>query len=410
MPATIKAGISISLSGQFQAQGQQALVGINAWAADLNRAGGLAVADRRQRLPVSVVYYDDASRTKGTVRATERLILQDRVDLLFGPYSSGLAQAAAEVAAEHGRLLWNQGGASDNIYQPGRRIVGILTPASEYLTALPGLVRQAAPNARTFALVRCSVGAFPRQVSDGLEGQALALGFKKVLHHEFTPDTANFSNVLDLVQQAKPDLLLSVGRIRHDIALAGQLALRRVSEGALGETPGAVAVVAAPIEQFRAALGDNTAGFIGPSQWEPTADAPAANTASNDAAAHILGGSSFYGPPSAPVIASLTRESRAAGNLAVNYPMAQAYAAGLIAQRCILEAGTLVDTALWEAAAGLDFSTFYGRFRIDPENGRQVGRSLVLVQWQQGRKATLWPPAQDQAALAYPWPASNRLP
>ena len=425
MSAAIKVGISASLSGQFQTQGRQALAGIRAWAEDANRAGGLTVADRPGPLPVSVVCYDAASLADGTRRATRRLILDDRVDLLFGPYSSGLAQAAAAVAAEHNRLLWNHGGASDNIQRTGPgRVVDILTPAGEYLAALPDLVRAAAPDARTFAIVRCAVGAFPRQVSDGMARRAVALGYEQTLHHEFPPDTTDFSHVLDAVAQVKPDLLLAVGRIRHDLAFARQLAQRRTAGVTAGEsrvavTLGAVAVVAAPIRQFRDALGDNAAGFIGPSQWEPGDDLndelnsePRKDGGERgnggdggDSASPVV---ALYGPAAAQVMASLQRAGRAAGDstgdLAVDYPMVQAYAAGLVAQRCVAAAGTLDDTALWEAAAGLDFTTFYGRFRIDPDSGRQVGRSGVIVQWQQGRKAIIWPPEPRRAGLVYPWP------
>ena len=425
MSAAIKVGISASLSGQFQTQGRQALAGIRAWAEDANRAGGLTVADRPGPLPVSVVCYDDASLADGTRRATRRLILDDRVDLLFGPYSSVLAQAAAAVAAEHNRLLWNHGGASDNIQRTGPgRVVDILTPAGEYLAALPDLVRAAAPGARTFAIVRCAVGAFPRQVSDGMARRAVALGFEQTLHHEFPPDTTDFSHVLDAVAQVKPDLLLAVGRIRHDLAFARQLARRRTAGATAGELGvrgtlgilGAVAVVAAPIRQFRDALGDNAAGFIGPSQWEPGDDlndelnseprkVRDERGAGGDSASPVV---ALYGPAAAQVVASLQRAGRAAGDLtgdlAVDYPMVQAYAAGLVAQRCVAAAGTLDDTALWEAAAGLDFTTFYGRFQIDPDSGRQVGRSGVIVQWQQGRKAIIWPPEQRRAGLVYPWP------
>jgi hypothetical protein len=38
-----------------------------------------------------------------------------------------------------------------------------------------------------------------------------------------------------------------------------------------------------------------------------------------------------------------------------------------------------------------------------PVTGRQVGRSVVLVQWQEGRKVIVWPPEQRQGPLAYPW-------
>ena len=278
MPPTVKVGLSASLTGQFATQGRQALAGLRAWIADLNRSGGLPVADRRRTLPVALRHYDDGSRAEGTIQATRRLLEQDRVDLLFGPYSAGLTQTAAAVAAERGRLLWNQGGASDSVYRPGRRVVGILAPAGQYLAALPALVRRADPAARTFAILRCSTGAFSRQVSGGLEGQALALGFEKTRHCEFPPEAADFSDLIDRVAQQPPDLLLAVGRIRHDLALAALLAQRRRSGVFREGRPGAVAVVAAPIAQFRAALGADAAGFIGPSQWEPpeeSADSPA---------------------------------------------------------------------------------------------------------------------------------------
>ena len=388
MPTSIKAGIAVSLTGQFRNQGRQALAGLQAWAEDVNQAGGLAVAGRR--LPVSVAHYDDASLTDGARQATRQLIIHDRVDLLFGPYSSGLARAAAVVAAEHGRTLWNQGGAAAEIHQPGRRVVGILTPAGQYLAALPGLVRQAAPEAATFAIVRCSAGVFPCQVSDGLEAAALALGFRKTLHLEYPPDKTDFSAMVDEVERVQPDLLLAVGRIRHDLALAGEVARRRPG----GRMLLVAAAVAAPVQEFRDALGDQAEGFIGPSQWEPPPAAPAEGDLSP------AGGAPDYGPAAAQVMRSLERESRRAGGLAVDYPMAQAYAAGLVAQRCVAEAGALEDASLWRAAIGLDFSTFYGRFRIDPETGQQVGRSVAIIQWQWGRKAIIWPPEQRQADIA----------
>jgi branched-chain amino acid transport system substrate-binding protein len=140
--------------------------------------------------------------------------------------------------------------------------------------------------------------------------------------------------------------------------------------------------VAAPIQQFRDALGRDAEGFIGPSQWEPNA-----------------GYEADYGPAAGLVIASLSR----LGPEPVDYPMVQAYAAGLVAQRCLEEAGDLEPATLRAAAARLDFSTFYGRFKIDPDTGRQVGRSGVVVQWQQGRKVVVWPPEQRQARMVYPW-------
>ena len=82
--------------------------------------------------------------------------------------------------------------------------------------------------------------------------------------------------------------------------------------------------------------------------------------------------------------------------------MAQAYAAGVVVQRCLEQAGNSDGHALREAAAQLRFSTFYGNFQID-EYGRQIGREILLVQWQEGQKTIVWPSSSAQAELVFPW-------
>ena len=82
---------------------------------------------------------------------------------------------------------------------------------------------------------------------------------------------------------------------------------------------------------------------------------------------------------------------RARFGLEPDYPAAQAYAAGLVAARCAELAGSLDDDALRQAARALDLTTFYGRFRLDPDSGQQIGHPMVVVQWQAGRKQIVWP-------------------
>ncbi len=386
MAERVKAGIPVSLSGQFQVQGRQALAGLQAWAEYVNQAGGLRAAGLGAPRPVSVVHYDDASRATLAGQATSRLIITDQVDLLFGPYSAVLTSAAARVAEAHGRVLWNQGGASGQLYERGFRwVVGVLTPATEYLTGLLPLVREAAPQATRLAVVRATTGEFPREVSAGAERRAAALGFHGVLQLEYPPATTDFAGVLEAVAQARPDVLVAVGRIHHDLALARLLASSRLPLTV-------AAVVAAPIQQFRDALGDKAEGFVGPSQWEESVSHPV-----------------DYGPAAQEVLARLGRAGRWYIDPPVDYPMMQAFAAGLVAQRCVEDAGALDQAALRRAAAALDMTTFYGRFKIDPDgSGRQVGRAVVLVQWQGGRKVVVWPQSQRQGALVVPWPGGNR--
>ena len=376
----IKAGIPVSLTGQFQTQGKQALAGLQSWAEDVNAAGGVRLGTGPNgvptRYPVQVYFQDDGSRVDGVRRATDHLLANDRVDLLFGPYSSVLTTASAAVVEERRRLMWNQGGASDDVYQKGYRgIIGVLTPASRYLAGLLPVIREADSGARTVGILRATPGAFPKAVSSGVERPATEWRFNVEFVWEFDAATKDFDELAAGTASRRPDVLVVVGRIANDLALAKLLA-------GYPQAFKAVAVVASPIDQFQRALGPQVDGFLGPSQWERDADYEV-----------------DFGPTGEEALASMGRQR----SLAPDYPMVQAYAAGLVAQRCVEEAGTLDETQVRITASRLDFSTFYGRFKIDADSGRQVGRDVVLVQWQRGRKVIVWPPKQRQGTLVCPW-------
>lgn len=364
---TLVVGMAVSLSGQFQAQGRQALAGLQAWARDANHGAPGSF---------NVLHYDDASQPATVRAATRRLIVDDQVDILIGPYSSVLTSAAAEVAEAHGKLLWNQGGASDRVYNQGYHwTVGILTPASRYLTGLLPLVRQTDPSARSVVLIRASTGEFPIAVCSAVEQDASALGFASVLCLEFPASADDFSPMMSELRAAAPNVVVVVGRVQNDFRLARQLAKSGINAGA-------AVVVAAGIQEFQDELGSLADRFVGPSQWEP-------------AAAYTPD----FGPNADEVTASLRKE----GQKQIDYPLAQAYAAGVVVQQCLEEAGSADSRALREAASELEFSTFYGPFKIDRETGRQTGRETLLVQWQEGRKVIVWPPQLAQNELVYPW-------
>ena len=358
-------------------QGQQALAGLQAWAEDVNRAGGMTVRNPGTRWPVTVVHHDDQSQPDRARQITSRLIQRDSVDLLFGPYSSVLSMAAAEIAEAHQKVLWNQGGAADNIYQQGFDwTVGVLSPASGYLSGLLPLIQQTDVSIASIGIIRAYPGAFPHAVSSAVHRQARELGFQVNYIREFPPSLTDFSGVLEEVRGKKLQVLVVVGRIANDIGFAQQLAAARTSVKV-------AAIVATPLQQFVDALRGEAQGFIGPSQWEPEANYP-----------------SNYGPSPESVLASLS----SGASVSVDYPMAQGYAAGLVAQACVERAGSLEDARLRASASDLDISTFYGRFKIDSDTGKQTGNSTLLVQWQGGKKVILWPPELAQGRLVYPWP------
>ena len=362
-PPYLRIGIPISLSGQFHTQGTQALQGATAWVEDANRNGGIFIPNLNATLPLTLIHYDDHSRAADAHELVRRLITQDQVHILLGPYSSNLTMAAAQIAEELGVVLWNHGGSADAIHQHRFRWpVNILSPASDYLAGIPDLILQTNPAASRLAVLHSSTGAFSRSVANGAIEKASELGIETVFHETFDSPATDFTALLARVQASSPDLLIGVGRIDDDILLAQQLPIHIEAMTAL---------VATPIDQFRHTLGPRSEGFVGPSQWEPSARL-----------------NIDYGPTMKEITDRLGPQP--------DYPMAQGYAAGLVAQRCIQEAGALDQASLRQAASTLDFTTFYGRFKLDP-NGRQIGHQVLLIQWQRGRKIIVWPPNLAQA-------------
>lgn len=80
---------------------------------------GIYVKELGKRLPVKLVWYDDKSDKAITVKMIERLIVEDKVDYILGPYGSGLNMAAASVTERYGKLMIIHAGASDKIYRRG---------------------------------------------------------------------------------------------------------------------------------------------------------------------------------------------------------------------------------------------------------------------------------------------------
>ncbi len=105
-----------------------------------------------------------------------------------------------------------------------------------------------------------------------------------------------------------------------------------------------------------------------------------------------------YRPDIGPTPTAFATRFRARHGVEPDYPAAQAYAAGLVAQRCIEATGTLQNEPLRDAANQLVLTTLYGHFKLDAMTSVQIGHQLVVVQWQAGQKRIVWPEAVAQAS------------
>ena len=352
----IRFGASVSTAGRYALQGRQALAGLRAWEAHANSAGGVGSPGRGAGLPVDLVVHDDASSSTKAALNVERLIVDDRVDVLIGPYGSDLVRAAAPVAARHGRLMWNQGGASDDIHRLDGRIVGILTPVSRYFTGFLDAIANARSAAQSVVSLYREGSPFGRLAAQGVEAECRANGIANT-PLPYSSLRSGMPELLVRVLELQPDIVLSAGSFKDDCTLARELVAKGMGATAFG-------CVAAGVQEFGRMLGAAAEGIVGPSQWEPGGEWQA-----------------DCGPSGSVV----TRGVEALG-ATPDYPAAQAYAACLIAQRCLEMAGSAEDERLWESACALDCTTFFGPFRIDPDTGLQLAKQMVWVQWIDGKK------------------------
>ena len=243
MPEAIRFGASISTSGRYGLQGRQALAGLQAWAKATNVEGGVRISQLGGTLPVTLIHYDDASSPERAVAAAEKLIKVDRVHVLIGPYASDLTRAVVSVAREHSRLLWNHGGASDDIHRPGTGVVGILTPVRRYFAGLLELVRSVDADAQK-AVFLCRRGSrFGRLATRGAQAVGRRAGFV-VAAPTYSSLPADLAQLWAKLRRQRPDLVLSAGSFEDDCAIARESI-------ATGLRTKAFAVTAAAMREFR---------------------------------------------------------------------------------------------------------------------------------------------------------------
>jgi branched-chain amino acid transport system substrate-binding protein len=359
----ITIGLSVSLSGKFHPQGQQALQGARLWQAYINAHGGIAVQNGEKR-SVRLIWYDDRSQSSFARKNVFQLLREDKIDILLGPYSSNLTMAVVEIAEaeEYKKVLWNYGGSSDDIFSHGRRcLVGIASPASDYLRELPHWLAEEHPALRRICVLYSAGGTFGWQVARGILESLLVEAGQSVELVPINSSLENYDTILRTLFDIDPEVVVLA------VTFPDELGIMRTRQH-WPSTVRVVAAVAAGLGDFSAELAQIADGVLGPSQWEPGVTFP-----------------NIAGPTSAWFLDSFQRQF----GQTPDYVAAGSFAAGLVLTECVWRAASLDDEQLRSTASDLDCNTFYGRFRIDSRTGIQTGHRVLLIRWQGGHRVVL---------------------
>ncbi|MDG6900966.1 MAG: amino acid ABC transporter substrate-binding protein [Nitrososphaerota archaeon] len=381
-PATIKIGMTMPLSGSFAADGVMSLDGLKMWAQNVNASGGIYVSSLNHRLPVQLIYYDDTS-TASVVATDYQTLVTQGVNFMIAPYSSPLTLAAAPIAETNHILLISHGGASDSIWAKGYKyVVGVLSPASQYM--VPVLQMLANQNSSAPLKIAFFFGndAFSIAVRQGASAfiNSTSGKFSVVYNQLYTESATDFTAQLTALAATNPDVVLGGAHF-----VDGETIMKNVQ--ALGLHFKAISLLVAPDDpHFQSDLGTLANNVAAPSQWEANLDFT-----------HF---SPYYGN-----ITSLQffNQFNSTFKMAPNYEAAEAYNSGLVLERAISDSGSLNSTSVRNQLSSENIWTFYGNFQIGP-TGIQTGHTMVVMQWQNGVKQTIWPRAVATAPFVYPMP------
>jgi branched-chain amino acid transport system substrate-binding protein len=362
-PPPLRIGASLSLTGTYAKPGLYGREGYALCQKHLN--GGTGVLGRS----IEFVIYDDRSDPQTGVRLYEKLITEDRVEAVLGPYSSAITEAVANVAEKYRKLLLAPLGSAGSIWEKGRRyVIMMVSPAEVYLE---GLLDMAARNGLKSVALIYEDTLFPKTSMKGAVASARKRGLEIVFQEAYPKAQTDFAALLTKIKAIRPDVLAAATYFDDVVAITRQMKELDVNVKMFGTTVGG------DLPEFYKALGRTGEYVYGASQWEPSLAYPGAG---EFAAAY-----------------------QAEFNRAPSYHAAAAYAACLLLAEAINRTGSLDSERLREYLFKLQTVTVFGSFDVD-ERGYQMGHRMVTIQWQDGRQVVVWPDDVAGGKIRFPTP------
>ena len=139
----------------------------------------------------------------------ERLITEDEVDFLLGPYSSGLTMSTSAIAEKYGMIMVEGNGASESIFERGfQNIFAVLTPAGNYTqSALKSLADKGAKS----VVIAYEDTAFPTSVGQGAEKWAAEYGMEVLGVETYPVDVPDVTAIMTKFRDLDPDVFVGGG-------------------------------------------------------------------------------------------------------------------------------------------------------------------------------------------------------
>jgi branched-chain amino acid transport system substrate-binding protein len=359
----IRIGASIAISGRDAVQGGYLREGYMLCQKHANEKGG--VLGR----PIEFLIRDDGSDPNRAAGLYEKLIAEDKVDAVMGPYGSASTDTVADVTEKHRMLMVAPTAGTTSLWEKGRRyLVMVLSP----LEVVPeGTIDLAARQGlKTIALINVET-LTGKVVAKGILELAKKKGLEVVLHGTYQPGATDFSAILNKLKAAKPDVVVANYVPAEVIALTRQMRELDVNVRMYSATPGGGFL------EYYEALG-KTAEFV---------------------YAGLYWNASLAYPGNLEFVVSYQKEF----NRAPSFVSATSYAGCNLFVDAARRAGSLDSEKLREELLKTKTQTVFGDFAVD-ERGFQTGHKAITIQWQDGKQVVVWPEEVAAGKPRFPAP------
>ncbi|MDA0998557.1 MAG: amino acid ABC transporter substrate-binding protein [Proteobacteria bacterium] len=359
---TITLGSAISFTGKYSANGIHAKNGYNLAIDMINKKGGVKIGGKSYK--IAVKYYDDESTPARTSQLLERIIKQDGIKYILGPYSSATTKAAAPITEKYKVPMVEAEGASRSLFTQGYRYMfAVLSTSELYLASTIALAAEIAEkNGKKASDVKIAMAfendPFSLDVRAGVLEDAKKFNMKVVIDDKMPRDLNDIAATLTKVKALKPDVLLLSGHEKGAATAARQIGEMKI------DTP-MIAVTHCEAAKVTSNFPDVVNGFLCPTQWSETL------SYKDDLFGSAAGYDKLF-------------KATFDGYKNVPYQSAQASAAVQVFADAFQRANSTDTEKLRDALAATNLATFYGQIKFSPQ-GNNIAKPMVLRQIQDGK-------------------------
>ena len=231
---TIVLGAAVSLTGKYSTNGKHTQNGYNLAVERINGMGGVKVDGKSYKF--DIIYYDDESNSGRAAQLAERLIKQDKVQYLLGPYSSGLTKAIAPVTEENKIPMVEANGASRSLFTKGYKyLFAVLSSANLYLDVAIDLAVEKNGGPVNIAMA-FEQDAFSQDVRLGIVEAAERTGSTIIIDDKLPKELNDMAATLSKVKATSPDVLVVSGHSKGALTAIRQIAEMQVDVPMLAMT------------------------------------------------------------------------------------------------------------------------------------------------------------------------------